>query len=499
MWQRDQQQSGPQSPFNLAQMRSNLFSSLVDTKLALVAAAQEGVEVSNSAVDNQIEKYVTQYLNSDRDLYIGRPAKNEKRPADPRQDRRYIDALSSNGQSISERESFYTSKIPTDQVRAELAIQGLQEKIKKSVPKPTDQEVANSFNRFTISRIMVIKSPDKPKEQVRNKAESYLKEATGGGDFAKLAKDSIAGTPLEKAGPTVSYSFDDRNSVPIEVREKVEKLQPGQITPLVGNRFCLLHSQAGQLDAKDTGPGFEGPRRPAQGYRARALQYRHAGFPEEADGRPERGCLRFGDAWLLGYGRSSAGYAFTDPAKYKQKTDEAITALYHSLNNPETNKRLRHFHAGTALLYSRATTRKQRCCSIVMLNGESRQAESADLRMMLGDSLVKTDRKDQAVDSYKIAMRMSKYNSANLEQAQDQVQGFGQSPIWSSRPMRCWSSRRSAKTPRRRWRSLRHIQPRRRSRPHRPRPAISRFQAVNRLRGDGDHQQAARGRQAVRR
>lgn len=430
MWQQYidmNQQSGPQSPFYLAQMRSSLFSSLVQTKLALVAAAQEGVDVTNSAVDDQIEKYVTQYLKADRDLYIGRPGKNEKRPDDPRRDRQYIDALSSDGKSVRAREDFYRLKIPADQVRAELAIQGLQEKIKRSVPKPTDEEIKNSFNQNTVTMIAVIKSPDKPKEQIRNKAESYLKEANNGADFMKLAKESVPGTPMEKSGPTVTYSFDDRNKMPIEVRDKTEKLQPGQITPLIDTDYAYIIARLDSSTPKTPAPD---PKALADRRKAIEDERSNTAMQDFQKKLTAGRNVAIYDSEMHGYWALSEAQQvmFTDPAKYKQKMDEATTALYHALNNPETVK-LCASSMLAQLYFGQGKFKETALLLGGLLNGETRMAESADLRIMLGDSLVKIGKKDQAIDNYQIAMRMSKYNSANLEQVKTKFKDLGRTDL----------------------------------------------------------------------
>jgi len=409
------------SEFELAQKRSGLLGRIIEGNLWFLVAQQEGVQVSNADVDSEIDKRIKLLLNDDRNLYIGLPANGEKRPDDPRNDQRYLDALSRDDKSIGEREARCRDMISVDQVRAELAVRALQKKIMDSAPKPSDQDIANSYNEYKVTSIVVGKLPGAPVEQARKKADSYLKEAQGGADFVQLAKSAVTGSGTQNPDPTTTYTFEDHYKVPAEVRGKVENLQPGQITPVIETNDAYYIAKLESVTPKPPAKLDQ----KTKDDRAKAIQQERAGA-KMADFEKKLTANRnvqFFDPEMHGYWALSEAQqvAFSDPAKAKQKMGEAIAALTNSLNAPGTNVRCASSILAQ-IYYAQGNYEETAVLLDSMLNGKTPLPESADLRVMLGDSLVKIGKKDQAVASYEKAMRMSKYNSDNLKMLKDKFE-----------------------------------------------------------------------------
>jgi peptidyl-prolyl cis-trans isomerase SurA len=126
--------------------------------------------------------------------------------------------------------------------RTELTLSKLREKEVDSKITVTDGEVANyiasqrgpggrNTSDLRLQHIMFKLPSDAPEAQVQAvqaKADAVLKQAQGGADFAKLAKDNSQDTDASKGG---DLGFRAPATLPAGIVTAVSTLRPGQVVP----------------------------------------------------------------------------------------------------------------------------------------------------------------------------------------------------------------------------------------------------------------------------
>ncbi|SAL67775.1 PpiC-type peptidyl-prolyl cis-trans isomerase [Caballeronia arvi] len=126
--------------------------------------------------------------------------------------------------------------------RTELTLSKLREKEVDSKVTVSDGEVANyiasqrgpgarNTSDLRLQHIMFKVASDAPEAQVQavqTKADAVLKQAQGGADFAKLAKDNSQDTDASKGG---DLGYRAPATLPAGIVTAVSPLRPGQIVP----------------------------------------------------------------------------------------------------------------------------------------------------------------------------------------------------------------------------------------------------------------------------
>jgi tetratricopeptide (TPR) repeat protein len=393
------QRGGVQSLIMLVQYRAQVFQLLVQSKVMLTAAQQEGIDVSDATIDEEVTKAVTGFLKNDQKSILGTLSKAQE-ASDPRDDRDYASALAKLDPplSIGDREKYAESMIPRDQVRAQLAQQGLDEKIKGSAAPVTDADVKASYNVCKLTQILVMGGA---KEQLKTKADKILAEAKGGADFKALAKTANAGGPFDKSGSEVVYSFDTGNVDPA-IRAAAEKMKAGDVNSVdLDSAFIVF-----KLDEVVEKPA-ETDKKALDERKKQIEQERQMAASTEFQQKITKARkVEVIDPEMKGYWQ--LGEAMTNPAKAPTLRKAAEASFKAALK-----KRVNNIYASAQLasLYFENGNFKD---AETLLNGllnTSRVGESAEMRKMFGDVQVQLGKKDAAIVNYKIAGDLARNNN----------------------------------------------------------------------------------------
>ncbi|MCX6346074.1 MAG: SurA N-terminal domain-containing protein [Armatimonadetes bacterium] len=414
-------QSGGQSLLMLAQYRGMIFQQMVQSKVMLAAAEQGGVDISDATVDEEITKAVTVFLKNDRKSILGKLTKQEE-AVDPRDDSNYRSELAKLDppSSVGDRERAAISMIPRDQVRAQLAQQGLVKKIQDSAKRVTDADVKASYNVYKLTRIAVVGAA---REQLKTKADKIVAEAKGGADFKALAKTANAGGPFAKSGSQVVYSFNTRNEVIPAVRDAAEKMKPGDVSPAIDldSAYIVfkLDEVVPKLPAKMDKKTLDERKKQIEQERQTAASTE---FQQKITKARKVEVI---DPEMKGYWLLSE--AMTNPAKSVMLRKAAEASFKAALKKKENNI---YASAQLATLYFEDGNYKD---TETLLNGllnAAHTGESAEMRKMFGDVQVKLNKNKDAVVNYKIAGEIARNNNpAVMKQLIAAYKGIGRTDL----------------------------------------------------------------------
>ena len=398
-----QRKQGVRSPLQYAEVRGSIFQSLVQSRQILDAAEEMEIDVSDDKVEKEVSKVVTMYLNQNREAILGKLSKKQMK-VDPRDDDEYKSELAAINSSIAQQEEIVRSRIPAEQVRAQIAQQGIVEELKRRAKKVTDKDVMDSYNVYRIRQIVLMKG-NLPEKQLTNKANKILAEAKAGKDFGTLAKLNSEG-PMKANGGEAEYSFDMRWMYPAEVQKIIKSMKPGKISPVIhtesGMYIVKLESITPKLPANlDKKAKAERKKMIKQDNEMNVMMAFQQGLTKNQK-------VVVTDPEMLGYWTlSQAMQSMNNPAVYEKKRAEAMKAFERALesrsNNIYAESKLAQLEVETGKT-KEATTRLSK-----MLDVDNR-AESPDLRIMLGDLYVKQNKTDQALEQYKIASESASYD-----------------------------------------------------------------------------------------
>jgi peptidyl-prolyl cis-trans isomerase SurA len=205
-----QQQNAPVPPAD--QMQRQVLDQMVLERIQLQKAKEDGIVVDDATVNRTLAR-LAQQNQMTLDVYRAR-----------------IEA-----QGVP-----WTTF--TRDARTELTLSKLREKEVDSKITVTDGEVANyiasqrgpgarNTSDLRLQHIMFKLPSDAPEAQVQAtqaKADAVLKQAQGGADFEKLAKDNSQDTDASKGG---DLGFRTPASLPSGIVTAVSTLRPGQVVP----------------------------------------------------------------------------------------------------------------------------------------------------------------------------------------------------------------------------------------------------------------------------
>ncbi len=223
---------GVRSPLVWADLRANVLQQLISDRLLLLGAEKMGVDISDEQVDAQMDELVTQELNQLRQTVLGQLSE-AKSKQDPRDDDEFRKALAENGMSLDTQIERVETRYPRELIRAQVAKVGLQKKIEDMAGPVTKKDIDESYNEYEMQQILISKGSGLPEEQLENKAKNVASEAKKGTDFTKLAKENSDYPGAKESGGKMSYNFDMRFMVPMEVREELQNMKPGEVSSAI--------------------------------------------------------------------------------------------------------------------------------------------------------------------------------------------------------------------------------------------------------------------------
>ncbi|MHB9038292.1 MAG: SurA N-terminal domain-containing protein [Armatimonadota bacterium] len=437
VWSRASEEArnqGIRSPLQYADYRAAIFQQMVQGRLILSAAKEIGVDVSDRRVNDEVDKEIVKALSANRDSILGSDLTKDQRKLDPRDDSEYKKELASVGRSIGQMEDAVRSQVPTEDIRAKLAYEGIQKKLEQSVKPVAEQDIKDSYNVYKIRQIVLMKG-QMPEDQLKTHVEKIMKEIRGGGDFAKLAKNNASG-PMGGDGKATDYSFDMRWMFPPEVREAIEKLKPGGVSSPVetsyGTFIVKLESVTPKLPAKmDKKTETDRRKQIAEDRKMSALMAFQTDMQKKQN-------VDVKDPELLAYWQmGQARQSFSDPAKGQKLMSEAIDSLKKARTNRLDNRIITAKLA--QMLYQDGKAKAGLDLLYPMLEGENATDEGADLRILLGDMLMAQSAKDKpdakaasvakAIDQYKIASEVARNDKAIHEQLVTKYQQLGRAEL----------------------------------------------------------------------
>lgn len=390
--------TGMQGAMQLAGLRVQVFQQMIENRLLISAAEQLGVKISDRDVDREIDKFVEEYLRQDRRKILGKLSP-DREATDPRRDREYKNEIAQMGYTIQQREELARMIVPREEVRAQLARSAIDKALASRVKPVTDKDVINSYNVYKIRQILV--AGRMPQEQLENKASKIIAEAKAGADFAKLAADNSVDPNAKKSGGAAVYSYETRQMFMPEVRDAIERLKPGGISGPIKTPFGIyvikLESVESRLPEKLDAMARNARREEIKREREALVQME---FQQEVRKKQR---IDVKDPELLGYWQMMSAASAGTQEEYNKQLDLAITALKEANKvRPQVLAKLQLIR----LLDQRGKTEEAVRLLYPMLVGKTQTIESADLRIMLGDMLLRTkvtDSKTRAIEQYQEA------------------------------------------------------------------------------------------------
>ena len=372
-------------------LRGEVLALLIENRLRVQAAEEEGIGVGRRDVSREIDKLVEERLDNLRKQVLGEGQK--KSPATDRLlDRRL--RQSNTPTSLSQQTKLYRSQFPRDQVWEMLMIRKLEDKVRKGVTL-SDEQLRSRLKEVT-ARHILISTTARPEAQAKRRAEEILKEAKAGADFAALAKQFSEDRGSKDEGgllPTFSYG----TMVP-EFEKAAFALQPGQVSDLVKTRFGYHIIKVEKSELK-VPPDFEAKKKQ---YRDQVLlQQRNRAVAEYSDKLRDKAKIEIYDPMLKGYWAMRNTERFrADNIAYQQKLAEAERQLNIALR--KTTEENSDYWMTMVLLsqvYAEAG-KKDKAIKMLRIVFDRSLTESADLRIMLGQLYLETGDKQRALESF---------------------------------------------------------------------------------------------------
>ncbi|MDH7600993.1 MAG: SurA N-terminal domain-containing protein [Armatimonadota bacterium] len=407
---------GMRSPLVHADIKAQVFQQLVNEIVLYQIAKEMGVDISDRRVREEIDKAVTEELKINREAVLGKLSK-KRAAVDPRDDAEYKSELAAVGSSLAQQEEIARSKYPPNKIRAMLAQQGIQEKIKARVGRVTDEDVKASYTVYKIRQIM-LQTGKFPEEQLMAKARKIVEAARRGADFAKLARENSP-SGFGQAGEPFELSFETSFGYPKEVLDALKEMKPGDVSDPIKTDWGIIVIK---LEAVTSKMPAKLDKKILEERRNQIRQMREMQAYQELQKRIQQSRnVKIFDPEILAYWELNKAMSAASPAEMKRHRKLAISALTRARlakpSDPIIGAKL------AQLLYEDGRTEEALRILYPMLEGKEAIAEGADLRMLLGDMLVKTGEKERAVEQYKIASEVAINDPATHHQL---VQKFEQ-------------------------------------------------------------------------
>lgn len=403
---------GPLSSLQSAQMRASMFQQMVNMQLLVSTAASMKVDISDRNVNAQIDKIVVEQLKQSRKAVLGDISKKQEK-LDPRKDKEYTASLADSGLSIKTLEQDIRDKIPADQVRAEIAQEGIYKIIQEKAGQVSDKDITASYNVYKIRQIILMLGKT-PKDQLESSAKKIVDEAKAGADFAKLANKYSDGPDKVNGGQAV-YSFDSSFMFPPNVRKAIEKMKAGDISNPVKTDYGYYIIKLENVSAKL--PGKLDSKTKAERRKAIVKEREYSEMMALQSQIKKAQKIEILDSELLGYWNMyKANEEFANPEKRSELLNVAIEALKSARKeggNPSASVIL------ALLLDQQDKTNEAIQILYPMLEGQGASVEGADLRIYLGNMLMKSadkDAKTKALQQYQTASEIAGMRDMGIHQ-----------------------------------------------------------------------------------
>lgn len=420
--EREARDKGIRSPLQYAGERMKLFQGLVQTQSALQLADQMGVDVSNDKVNKEIDKAITQYLNANRQKMLGKLTEKQK-AIDPRDDADFKKQLASVGQSIDQMEAFVRSQVPESSIKANLAIAGIQKKMEAEAGRVSDKEIEDSYKVYNLRQILMFKGK-LPQSQLMSKANKIVSAAKSGTDFVTLVKNNTDIPTDKKTGGQMKYSFENQNMFPVQLRTALEKMKPGDVSKPVDLGSVIYIVKLDNISS-ETPANLDKKTRDARIKEIKQSKQMSA-MAEVSEKMNKNLKIEVRDPELLAYWSLIQGQQ-VGPEGAQQSMKRATAALKRAVSTQPNNIIAKSMLA--QLYFIMGKNEEARNTLYPMLEGKTAITEGGDLRILLGDILLKQNKKEDAIKQYQTASEVSQNDKSIHEQLKTKFVSVGRTDL----------------------------------------------------------------------
>lgn len=386
-------QPGMRSTLMLARVRAQVLQNLLSMRIADVTAQKMGVSISGKDVNAKRDELLVERLRATRRQVLGKISAEQEK-IDPRNDDEFKAELAKstgpNGvpMTIAQIQQDAQRFIPEAQIRQALAMEGIERALKAKVGTVTPQDVNNSFNTYKFRVIMFTKNL--PAEQLSSQVNKAAAEAKKGADFVGLAKQ-YSKDPSKGAIQTAEFGM-----VSPGVWNTIAKMKVGQVSDPIdsGEAIYIVKVEEIQQKLPEKLDKKAMDARKAMIENTRMSQ-EYMKFQEDLKRDLK---IKVTEPELNGYYLLSEAQQATNQADAVRQMEMAQKAFQDAVVKQPNNAYAQAMLAEVL----RVQGKDDKAIQVLyqLLEGEGSSGTGVDLRIMLGDLLVKKNKKDDAVVQY---------------------------------------------------------------------------------------------------
>ena len=395
-------QGGVRSPLVYAEIRGAILNQLIQSKQLIQTAQRMGVDLSDKRVNAEVDKVVTEQLKLNREATLGKLS-TEQEKTDPREDREYMSELKNSGLSINMMIENIKTSISVDQVKAQLASEGIRKKITDDAKSVSDKDIEESYKEYNVQMLFLSKTT--PAEQLKTKADKIVQEAKKGSDFTALIKANSTMKDAEK--PTKLSSMSSFGPMK-KVVEAARKLKPNQVSNPINTEYgtfiVKLLSTSSTMPAKLDAKAKESRKKEIT-----SMKEQEANMALQADMQKNKK-IEVIDPELEGYYYISEA---TQNQFNKQEYDKNMTYAMASLNRALKKSKNKDIVGAklAQIQIQMGRDKEAKELLVKLMDSPTASVSSPDLRIMLGDLYKKSGDKDNALKQYQEASDIARNDS----------------------------------------------------------------------------------------
>lgn len=386
-------QPGMRSTLMLARVRAQVFQNLLGMRIADVTAQKMGVNISPKAVEEKRDEILVQQLQERRRQVLGKMTAEQEK-LDPRNDKEFKAELAKSigpdgvPMTLAQIEQILQRNVSDAQIRQAIAMEGIQKSLKAKVGPVSAQDVKDSYNLY---KFRTIKFPKNlPEAQLASQVNKVADEAKKGTDFVGLAKQ-YSKDPNPGGLLTAQYGM-----VGAGVWDTLSKLKVGEVSNPIdaGDAIYIV-----RLDKVDQAMPAKLDKK-AEAQRKELIQ--NTRMSQEYQTLQEdlkKGLkIEVKDPELNAYYLLSQAQQATTPAEAGTNLRKAQKALEDAIVKMPNNAFAQAMLAD--VLQGQGKDDKAIQVLYQLLDAKGSTGTGVDLRVMLGDLLVKKGKTADAITQY---------------------------------------------------------------------------------------------------
>ena len=407
---------GVRSTLQFTQQRASLFQNIVESRVTLITAQAMGVDISKKEMKAKRDELVVEYLKQNRSKVLGKLS-TEQDKLDPRRDRAYKSELIKGGLSLTQLEKQANAMISDGQLSVQIASDGIRKAIERKTGTVTKEDILQSYNLYEMRQIMMQKG-NTPAEQFKTKVNKVAAEAKTG-NFVELAK-KYSEDPEKGIIHPVSYG-----RVSLQIWDKLVNMKAGEVSAPIdaepGIYIIKVESVTAQAPKKLEKKAEDERREMIKNMRQMQEYYKYD--------RQVRGNLKVvvSDPELNGYWQLGRAQQSQNMAEAKKQVTLARNSLEKAIGLEPNNS-----FATTMLamvLIQQDDTKQATQLLYQLLEGKDSKGMGADLRIVLGDLLLKAGKKHDALKQFAKSSEEAGFDVMAHQQVMAKYQEMGRSDL----------------------------------------------------------------------